>query len=154
MEILYRIICVVIGYIFGMFQTGYIYGKLHHIDIRDYGSHNSGTTNVSRIFGKKVGTLTYFVDAIKGVLAILLVLIYLLRQMQTHSYTFLHYIQVSVLCLDTIIRSIWDLKAVRELLHLQVLSSECFTGRFSGSALFCFLEQHFRVNMFHLALSR
>ena len=73
MEILYRIICVVIGYIFGMFQTGYIYGKLHHIDIRDYGSHNSGTTNVSRIFGKKVGTLTYFVDAIKGVLAILLV---------------------------------------------------------------------------------
>lgn len=73
MEIVYRIICLVIGYIFGMFQTGYIYGKLHHIDIRDYGSHNSGTTNVSRIFGKKVGTLTYFVDAIKGLLAILVV---------------------------------------------------------------------------------
>ena len=73
MEIIYRIICLVIGYLFGMFQTGYIYGKLHHIDIRDYGSHNSGTTNVSRIFGKKVGTMTYFVDAIKGLLAILVV---------------------------------------------------------------------------------
>ncbi len=29
-----RIICLVIGYIFGLFQTGYIVGKLHHIDIR------------------------------------------------------------------------------------------------------------------------
>lgn len=73
MEVLYRILCVLIGYIFGMFQTGYIYGKLHHIDIRDYGSHNAGTTNVSRVFGKKVGILTYFADAIKGLLAILVV---------------------------------------------------------------------------------
>ncbi|MDY5578218.1 MAG: glycerol-3-phosphate 1-O-acyltransferase PlsY [Lachnospiraceae bacterium] len=73
MVIVYRIICILIGYIFGIFQTGYIYGKLHHIDIRDYGSHNSGTTNVSRIFGKKIGTLTYFMDAIKGLLALLLV---------------------------------------------------------------------------------
>lgn len=72
MEIAYRIIGLAIGYIFGMFQTGYIYGKMHHIDIRDYGSHNAGTTNVSRIFGKKVGTLTYFVDALKGLFAILL----------------------------------------------------------------------------------
>jgi glycerol-3-phosphate acyltransferase PlsY len=75
MEIVYRIICIIIGYIFGMFQTGYIYGRLHHIDIRDYGSHNSGTTNVSRIFGKKIGTMTYFVDALKGVLAILVVML-------------------------------------------------------------------------------
>lgn len=73
MEIIYRLICLMIGYLFGMFQTGYIYGKLHHIDIRDYGSHNSGTTNVSRIFGKKVGVLTYLVDALKGLFAILLV---------------------------------------------------------------------------------
>lgn len=71
MEIVYRVIGLVIGYIFGMFQTGYIYGKIKGIDIRDYGSHNSGTTNVSRIFGKKIGVLTYFVDALKGLLAIL-----------------------------------------------------------------------------------
>lgn len=70
MTVVYRIICVIIGYIFGMFQTGYIYGKLHHIDIRDYGSHNSGTTNVSRVFGKKVGFLTFLLDAVKGLLAL------------------------------------------------------------------------------------
>ena len=71
MGIVYRIIGVIIGYIFGMFQTGYIYGKIKGIDIRDYGSHNSGTTNVSRIFGKKIGVLTYFADALKGLFAIL-----------------------------------------------------------------------------------
>lgn len=29
-----RIVCLVIGYIFGLFQTGYLYGKAHHVDIR------------------------------------------------------------------------------------------------------------------------
>ena len=33
-----RLICVVIGYLFGLFQTGYFYGKLKHIDIRQHGS--------------------------------------------------------------------------------------------------------------------
>ena len=29
-----RFICVIIGYAFGLLQTGYLYGKLHHVDIR------------------------------------------------------------------------------------------------------------------------
>ena len=29
-----RLVCVAIGYLFGLFQTAYIYGKLHGIDIR------------------------------------------------------------------------------------------------------------------------
>ena len=48
-----RVICLIIGYIFGIFQTGYIYGKLHHVDIRQFGSGNAGTTNAMRILGKK-----------------------------------------------------------------------------------------------------
>ena len=32
-----RIVCLVIGYIFGLFQTGYLYGKAHHVDIRKRG---------------------------------------------------------------------------------------------------------------------
>ena len=39
-----KIVCVLIGYVFGLFQTGFIIGKMKHIDIRDYGSGNSGTT--------------------------------------------------------------------------------------------------------------
>ena len=44
-----RVICLVMGYVFGLFQTGYLYGKMNHIDIRNYGSGNSGTTNAPRV---------------------------------------------------------------------------------------------------------
>ena len=50
-----RVICLVMGYVFGLFQTGYLYGKMNHIDIRNYGSGNSGTTNALRVMGKKAG---------------------------------------------------------------------------------------------------
>lgn len=47
------IICLVLGYIFGCFQTGYFYGKLFKgIDVRNYGSGNAGTTNTLRTLGK------------------------------------------------------------------------------------------------------
>ena len=48
-----RVLCLVMGYVFGLFQTGYLYGKMNHIDIRNYGSGNSGTTNALRVLGKK-----------------------------------------------------------------------------------------------------
>lgn len=65
-----RIFCLVIGYIFGLFQTAYIYGKLHGIDIRNYGSGNAGTTNTMRVLGTKAGLLVLFGDIIKCILAI------------------------------------------------------------------------------------
>ena len=58
------IICLVIGYIFGCFQTGYFYGRLHGIDIHKYGSGNVGTTNTMRVMGKKAGYITYFLSLI------------------------------------------------------------------------------------------
>ena len=65
-----RIICLVIGYVFGLFQTAYIYGKLHGIDIRDYGSGNAGTTNTMRVLGTKAGLLVLLGDILKCILAI------------------------------------------------------------------------------------
>ncbi len=64
-----RLICVLIGYVFGLFQTGYIYGKLNKIDIRQYGSGNAGTTNALRVMGKKAGLVTLLGDCIKAILA-------------------------------------------------------------------------------------
>ncbi|MBU9743346.1 glycerol-3-phosphate 1-O-acyltransferase PlsY [Lachnospiraceae bacterium ASD3451] len=66
-----RIICVVIGYLFGLFQTGYFYGKAHGIDIRQHGSGNAGTTNALRTLGKKAGAITLLGDAFKCVVAVL-----------------------------------------------------------------------------------
>ena len=54
-----RLVCLAVGYLFGIFQTGYIYGRVHGIDIRKYGSGNSGSTNALRVMGKKAG-LTVF----------------------------------------------------------------------------------------------
>lgn len=65
--ILQRAVCLIIGYIFGLFQTGYIYGKINHMDIRDYGSGNAGTTNAMRVLGKKAGVITYLGDSLKAV---------------------------------------------------------------------------------------
>ena len=52
---------------------GYILGKIKNIDIRDFGSGNSGTTNTMRVLGKKAGLITFFVDALKAVFCGLLV---------------------------------------------------------------------------------
>ena len=53
-----RLICLIIGYVFGLFQTGYIYGKTQGIDIRKHGSGNAGSTNALRTMGIKAGAVT------------------------------------------------------------------------------------------------
>lgn len=65
-----KIVCIVLGYVFGLLQTGFIIGKLNNIDIREHGSGNSGTTNAMRTLGKKYGIFTFFGDALKAVFAI------------------------------------------------------------------------------------
>lgn len=67
-----RVICLLIGYVFGLFQTAYIYGRLHGIDIRNYGSGNAGTTNTLRVFGTKAGLLVLVGDIMKCILAVVL----------------------------------------------------------------------------------
>ncbi len=68
-----RLICVVIGYVFGLFQTGYFYGKWKHIDIRQHGSGNAGTTNALRTLGWKAGAITFLGDCLKCVAAVAVV---------------------------------------------------------------------------------
>lgn len=67
-----RLTCLIIGYIFGLFQTGYFYGKRRGVDIRTKGSGNAGTTNTLRVFGLRAGLITLLFDAGKCILAILL----------------------------------------------------------------------------------
>ena len=67
-----RIICLVIGYLFGMIQTAFFYGKMKGIDIRQHGSGNAGTTNTLRVLGTKAGFIVLFGDMLKCILAILL----------------------------------------------------------------------------------
>lgn len=66
------IICLVCGYGFGCISTAYLVGKMNHIDIREFGSGNAGTTNALRTLGWKAGALTYLGDFIKAVIPILI----------------------------------------------------------------------------------
>lgn len=75
-----RLICILIGYIFGLFQTSYIIGKIHKTDIREHGSGNAGTTNALRTFGKKAGAMTLVGDCLKCVLAIVVVRLVFAKQ--------------------------------------------------------------------------
>lgn len=68
-----RIICLLAGYLFGLIQTGYLYGKAHKIDIRNHGSGNSGTTNALRVMGAKAGAVVFLGDFLKSLLPCLIV---------------------------------------------------------------------------------
>lgn len=68
-----RVFCLALGYVFGLFQTGYLYGRAHGIDIRSQGSGNSGTTNALRVMGKKAGLIVFAGDFFKTLMPCLLV---------------------------------------------------------------------------------
>ena len=70
---MFRIWCVLIGYVFGLFQTAFFYGKLNGIDIRNEGSGNAGTTNALRVLGTKAGLIVMIGDIAKTMIAILIV---------------------------------------------------------------------------------
>ncbi len=65
MRIIFRVSCLVIGYLFGMIQSSYILGRLKGIDIREHGSGNAGTTNTLRVLGRKAGLVVFVCDLMK-----------------------------------------------------------------------------------------
>ena len=83
-----RIASLCIGYLFGIFQTAYFYGKMNGIDIREHGSGNAGTTNALRVLGKKAGMIVFAGDFLKCFLAMNLVR-FLFRQVAPEIITLL-----------------------------------------------------------------
>ena len=71
--IMERLICVLVGYVFGLIQTGYLYGKKNGVDLRKKGSGNAGTTNALRTMGWKAGGVTLLGDCFKCVAAVVVV---------------------------------------------------------------------------------
>ncbi|MCI8401274.1 MAG: glycerol-3-phosphate 1-O-acyltransferase PlsY [Lachnospiraceae bacterium] len=73
----HRILCLVLGYLFGLLQTGYFVGRMMKTDIRTKGSGNSGTTNALRVLGPKAGIAVFLGDFGKAfVLCVILRLFY------------------------------------------------------------------------------
>lgn len=66
-------VTILLSYLIGCFSSAYFLGKISkNIDIRNYGSGNAGATNALRVLGKKIGALTFALDILKGVIAVLI----------------------------------------------------------------------------------
>ena len=75
MNLLYIAILLVCSYLVGSIPTGYWLVKmLKGIDIRQHGSGSTGATNVWRCVGKWPGIMVFFIDLLKGVLPVRLVM--------------------------------------------------------------------------------
>ena len=58
---------IILSYFFGAIPSGVWIGKIFkNIDVRDYGSKNSGATNSYRILGAKLGVIVLVMDILKG----------------------------------------------------------------------------------------
>lgn len=90
-----RILLLIIGYIIGNIETGYIFGKLNKMDIRNYGSGNAGATNTLRVLGPKAGLIVFFGDFCKSLIPCLVVR-YIFRDNVSLSYVYMLYIGLGV----------------------------------------------------------
>ncbi|WP_422803751.1 glycerol-3-phosphate 1-O-acyltransferase PlsY [Streptococcus sp. FT1-106] len=64
---------MIIAYLLGSIQTGLWIGKaFYHINLREHGSGNTGTTNTFRVLGVKAGLVVLVVDILKGTIATIL----------------------------------------------------------------------------------
>src|SRR5689334_16745668 len=66
-----EVLLIVVAYLIGSIPTALWVSKIFfNIDIRDYGSGNSGATNTYRVLGSKWGTLVMVVDMMKAIIAV------------------------------------------------------------------------------------
>lgn len=66
----YIILGAIIAYLIGSIPTAVWYGRMFFgLDVRKYGSGNSGATNTFRVLGRKAGVVVMLVDILKGWLA-------------------------------------------------------------------------------------
>ncbi len=69
-----ELVFILVAYLIGSIPTAlWVSRTFFNIDIRDYGSGNSGATNTYRVLGAKWGTFVMIVDMIKAIVAVKLV---------------------------------------------------------------------------------
>jgi acyl phosphate:glycerol-3-phosphate acyltransferase len=67
------LICPIVGHLLGAIPVGLLLGRaVKGIDLRQHGSGNIGATNAARVLGWKWGMVALVLDALKGMLSVLL----------------------------------------------------------------------------------
>ncbi len=78
MTYLIIIAVAVVSYLIGSINFSIILSKIiSGKDIRESGSGNAGATNMLRTHGKKMGVLTLLLDVAKGVICVLIAILYI-----------------------------------------------------------------------------
>ena len=65
-------IAVSAGYLLGSVSPGLLIGRLHGVDVREFGSGKTGVTNVLRSVGRLAAAVVFFADVGKGTIAVLI----------------------------------------------------------------------------------
>lgn len=68
---MYEVALAIFAYLLGSVPSAlWVSKSVYNIDIRDFGSGNSGATNTFRVLGPKWGTIVMLADLLKGLLAV------------------------------------------------------------------------------------
>ncbi|GBU10463.1 hypothetical protein AwErysi_00790 [Erysipelotrichaceae bacterium] len=71
------ILFLAIAYIYGSINNGIIISKyIHGKDVRGFGSHGAGSTNILRTFGKKTALAVFILDVSKPIVPMLLAMLF------------------------------------------------------------------------------
>jgi glycerol-3-phosphate acyltransferase PlsY len=89
---------VMVGYLCGSVPNGYLAGRLRGVDVRKHGSGNIGATNVLRVLGKPWGFAVFFLDALKGFIAVRVALLIAGRTLGAEGYAEFYAILAAATC--------------------------------------------------------
>lgn len=64
------LICMLLGYLFGIINPAFLFGRSKGFDIRTRGSHNPGASNATITMGWGIGVLVGLLDILKAVVAV------------------------------------------------------------------------------------
>ncbi len=67
--VIFILSCALIGYLIGSINISLILSKIYGKDVRSEGSGNAGATNMTRVFGKKAGIITFLGDFLKSAIS-------------------------------------------------------------------------------------
>ena len=97
---MWTLTCLIVleAYLLGSLPSGYLAGRLAGVDVRKHGSGNIGATNVLRILGKPWGFAVFFVDALKGFLAVRLAIFITGQTLGAAAYTEFYAILAAAAC--------------------------------------------------------
>jgi len=92
------LIVILIAYCLGSISFSVILGKkLAGVDVRNEASKSAGTTNVLRIIGKQAAAITLICDILKGVVAVLIAVLFVKINANINGSLLIQYAAVAVI---------------------------------------------------------